>query len=550
MNLLPIIFVVLFFVQNLSFFILCEKIVSPKGGLPYYFLVSIINALGFSLLFYHIPEHLIYIYIGMCFVYILEGLILFSSTPLATVAVTLTLPFHLIALRYIGIATFALISDSSLDATSTSVQSAWHSLNIASALSTVFILVLLAFIPTNYFTIIIKSLSKITVFLVLEAIVLANLIFNVIFLSYNVPSVAHSLQQLTFAISGMIILYTGLFVLIGFEMMESHKKNLQTRLLRESTFKDSQLVRYKVALEVDCNTDTIITLARYGEPVSESKKETGYSQYIRSLIAKNVYDADLEMALEKTSLKHIFQKLDMGITDYSFDYRATDGGREITWYRVSVQITADKVNNLVHAFLSSEDVHEEKLVEFQLKNQAERDPLVGSYNRMAAINLIDSYLNSHYSGSLFMIDLDNFKNINDTFGHAYGDDVLIQTYKHLAHIFRDDDIIGRLGGDEFIVFIKAAINKDLLESKANSICSALNQTYTENGVSITVSSSVGISFAPTHGDNFNSLFESADIAMYSAKESGKNSYKFFSEALPRLHKNITRNDALSDSDHQ
>jgi diguanylate cyclase (GGDEF)-like protein len=128
--------------------------------------------------------------------------------------------------------------------------------------------------------------------------------------------------------------------------------------------------------------------------------------------------------------------------------------------------------------------------------------------------------------ALMCIDLDNFKSINDLFGHLYGDNVLKEAAGIMKNLFRSDDVLGRFGGDEFVIFVRAIPNIDFVKEKAAELNSRLNKTYEKDGVECTVSASIGIAIFPSDGTAYSVLHQKADEASYAAKKSGKNTYRF------------------------
>ena len=162
----------------------------------------------------------------------------------------------------------------------------------------------------------------------------------------------------------------------------------------------------------------------------------------------------------------------------------------------------------------------------------ERDQLTGVFNKTSGINLIENEImisDENLIHAFYMIDLDNFKNINDYLGHDVGDKVLIETAGIISDIFRKSDIICRFGGDEFIVFAKNIVEMEYAFKKAEEICSALQKNY-GNEKSICISASVGIAYYPIHGLTYDVLFNCADKAMYEAKENGRDGYSVYSQS--------------------
>lgn len=164
-----------------------------------------------------------------------------------------------------------------------------------------------------------------------------------------------------------------------------------------------------------------------------------------------------------------------------------------------------------------------------LKAQAMRDSLTTLYNHTAGIQLINNYLSQktpYASCALMIADIDYFKNVNDTYGHLFGDKVLAEFSRMLLSQFGNENIIVRAGGDEFIVFLKN-IGHSALLGKVNSLLNSVRaMTFPESGYSPTCS--IGVCFLPENvsGYTYDQLFENADWALYTAKKNGRNRYAF------------------------
>ena len=170
-------------------------------------------------------------------------------------------------------------------------------------------------------------------------------------------------------------------------------------------------------------------------------------------------------------------------------------------------------------------------VKEQLTEKAQTDLLTGILNKVSFEEAVDNAIaeagDSSY-GALYIIDLDDFKHVNDNLGHAMGDRVLSDTARKLRTIFRDSDIIGRIGGDEFAAFLRCPGETDINELKrrrAEAIIKELKEAYEANGHKVQVSASVGVAGFPVDGGDYRSLYAKADTALYAAKREGKNRYE-------------------------
>ena len=192
-------------------------------------------------------------------------------------------------------------------------------------------------------------------------------------------------------------------------------------------------------------------------------------------------------------------------------------------------IAQDK-NTGYHYFIgSSRDITREKLQEEFLEERAQKDPLTGVYNRFFGKELIDEYLASRnpYAGcGMMVLDVDYFKNVNDTYGHMFGDEVLKRFAELFVALFDINDVIMRLGGDEFVILLKD-ISHAAIMKKAGKLIREV-QKLKFSGTTYLATCSVGICFLPENvsGYTYQQLFENADWALYQAKKNGKNRYAF------------------------
>ncbi len=170
-----------------------------------------------------------------------------------------------------------------------------------------------------------------------------------------------------------------------------------------------------------------------------------------------------------------------------------------------------------------------------LTNRANTDPLTGLNNRAGLELSVSMYLSSKFPAkegsnlvaALVAIDIDHFKIINDSLGHAAGDDVLRDVADVLRTVFRDSDIIARPGGDEFVVFLPTMRTRETLETRVKELCEKCKIVYPrEDGDDIQLSISAGIAMAPQNGITYADLSRAADAALYRVKRSGRDGYHF------------------------
>ncbi|MBP5152610.1 MAG: diguanylate cyclase [Lachnospiraceae bacterium] len=203
---------------------------------------------------------------------------------------------------------------------------------------------------------------------------------------------------------------------------------------------------------------------------------------------------------------------------------------EYHWFKMKANIVRGlegRVKGLV-GNLTNVDEHFNEAQE--LKHKAEIDPLTGLLNKGAFSALVQKKLDEAGEGSvyaLYMIDIDNFKTVNDTLGHAIGDKVIADVATKIGLVFSDRDCIGRIGGDEFSVLLLLSpdsrhAGQRIVEDKAYRLCKRMDEVYSDGVNEVHVSLSVGVSCFPQDGETYEELYRRADAALYAAKHSGKN----------------------------
>lgn len=176
-----------------------------------------------------------------------------------------------------------------------------------------------------------------------------------------------------------------------------------------------------------------------------------------------------------------------------------------------------------------------------IKAKSRQDALTGLWNRAHTEETVNKMIAEGVSGALMMIDMDNFKAINDNYGHIAGDRTLKMFADTLRKYSAEGDVLCRIGGDEFVVFVKDITSKSELGNRASDIitdlCYKLEQCKFETNSSV----SIGIAQTPEDGTEFNKIYNAADKALYYVKQNGKNSYHFFSDRLEAEKKRSLKN---------
>lgn len=319
---------------------------------------------------------------------------------------------------------------------------------------------------------------------------------------------------------------------------------LTEEMRREQELKSFE-ERYKMVLsftsevifEYDLESDTI---RYFGGEASTMKRPAYIKDFYKKVLINSLPFGKLteESREEISRLLTMIKDKKMELIDSYICYQHNI--TKAQWIYVVGKCIFSKQNEpmLIVGKLADVTVHKE--VERELMTKAYTDSLTQVSNREYAQEQIQMYLrnnNPDLYSALLIIDVDNFKSVNDYYGHLKGDTVLIKLGEILRNEFRSSDIVGRLGGDEFIVFMKDVASISTIYKKAEIIC----QTVREILKSVTVS--VGISIN-TDNKYFHNLYKTADVALYQAKVRGKNTYVCYND----LDEDLKKLDEISEWD--
>nr|WP_319487825.1 diguanylate cyclase [uncultured Caproiciproducens sp.] len=204
------------------------------------------------------------------------------------------------------------------------------------------------------------------------------------------------------------------------------------------------------------------------------------------------------------------------------------------WYNIKITTIFNKDGNPIRAIGRISDVTCQKEATQQLMQKAQRDGLTGLLNKSATKVSIEQALSGNELCALYIIDVDHFKEINDNLGHMFGDSVLAGIGDKLKRLFRASDVVGRIGGDEFMVLLKNISNLSLVAEKADALHQSLMQTFGNDLKHYSISGSIGIAIYPKDGLTYSDLYKKADAALYEAKRCGRNQYVVFDNSIEAL----------------
>lgn len=320
----------------------------------------------------------------------------------------------------------------------------------------------------------------------------------------------------------IFILECLILLLLIFYQITTNKRN--TKLILEQE-------KYNIVLnqslgviwEYDIKSDTL----------KKSNKNGGFyygSDYIENYISYSI-ENEIIYPEDINQYNEFCHHLKTGKEEIRSMFRAKDMYGDYVWFEI-IGITLFENNNPITVIGTTINIDTRQKEYQKLKQHAEQDPLTKLYNRVAAeakINHVIETSEFNHMHAFCMIDIDNFKSLNDNLGHTFGDTVLIKFSSRLNNLLSDNDFAFRIGGDEFAVFLNNIPSSEYAENVSKEICSIFNELLLENSNPCDISGSIGISLYPNHGTSFDELFTMADIALYHSKDLGKDCYSLYSK---------------------
>ncbi len=286
----------------------------------------------------------------------------------------------------------------------------------------------------------------------------------------------------------------------------------------QSINQTAQLARLDAVMSkiVDATVDAVITVDTNGWiETANSGAETTFGYSVAQLAKLNI-----QMILPDFSslINPAHEKYMVGSGHYESHALRNTGAA----FPIDLVISETRVGNDILHVLVARDITEIRLQQARLEHQALHDALTGLPNRVLLGNRVDHALQaSTRNGTLvglFLLDLDRFKEVNDTLGHHVGDALLIELSERLQQVMRSSDTVARLGGDEFAVLLPHVESVEQALELAKRILAVFQQQFVlKDGIALDVGCSIGVSISPIHADEHGRLMQCADVAMYRAK---------------------------------
>lgn len=270
--------------------------------------------------------------------------------------------------------------------------------------------------------------------------------------------------------------------------------------------------------------------------ISEKYKETfnvdfSGENFIKNLIKNNtIHKEDIKKFIK--TIKNI-KNSDGFIRD---EIRIKNIFGDYNWASYQGFIINDAEDNIYKIVGKISNIDKFKKEIEELKEKSRRDPLTKVYNKATIETIVNDAIEKYPKNkhALFIIDVDNFKGVNDTFGHIFGDAVLKNIANNICNICGEQDFMGRIGGDEFVLFLQNVQDFEYITNMANEVCNVFRRVYQIQNREHKISASIGISTYAEDGKSYTELLAKADIAVYNSKNEGKDRYKIYNESMQHI----------------
>lgn len=325
----------------------------------------------------------------------------------------------------------------------------------------------------------------------------------------------------------MIISFALLIVIVLYIVYDREKKHVYVIEEKENRLKEIQQKRYQTI--IDCSDDLIYEISVNGESSMGSDKiKEKFGWDIPRKSQKLTFDRAMKILHVHPEDVEIFRQSQLLTGESTFDnmtLRICKKDGTPIWCRVSRTILTDKNNKPISILGKIVDIDDEVKEKQQLEMKTRTDLLTGLLNKQTFEKEVREYVEEHSTESacFVFIDMDHFKDINDKFGHSVGDQVIKESAKKIQLLFKNFDLVGRFGGDEFCVFVKDIPRATLIDRLRFAV-KKMEQEYTYEGGSVKLSASIGAAYCRRSSIGYKELMDVADSAAYQAKDNGRNCY--------------------------
>ncbi|KGM97240.1 diguanylate cyclase [Clostridium novyi A str. 4552] len=348
-------------------------------------------------------------------------------------------------------------------------------------------------------------------------------------------------KKYIFAIGTLILILTTFIVILSINIkrrIESEKKLKENYIALEKSKEKLEKGRQKYELVIEGSNDAIWEWDIKENKFFMSNKWniiTGHSTYTDINENKEYFSK----VIEEEDYKNVIDRFEKVLYEeqncIDVECRILDKFNYQKWINIKGKALRDNKGNVIKIAGSITDITERKEAIKRIKYLAYNDSLTGLPNRAAYLrdiyNIIQEVKENKKIGAIIFLDIDNFKNVNDTLGHDYGNELLKKVNERISWVLTEKERFYRVGGDEFIIVQCGSDDERDIELLADKILKVFNKSFIVKNERVYTTVSLGISFFPKDSCDHNVLFKNADIAMYSAKNLGKNKYLVYNKNM-------------------
>lgn len=320
----------------------------------------------------------------------------------------------------------------------------------------------------------------------------------------------------------------------GFVTFEDVTKQRQREISYQQWYRlfERQVMDSMLYYEYNLTRNALVSVKGRAAPQLPEDFPLTFTEVSEYVAGHLVQEEDRESYLEVFDRKKILDDFYRGKRETHCEYRREVEGRRGIWVDAAIQTMQDLDSDDVKCYVLLRNVDSRKRKELEMAEKSQKDALTGVYNRGMGMELMLQMIQRcpGQPALFYIMDVDDFKNINDFEGHGQGDFILQQLAKELTSLVRKQDVVCRFGGDEFVIFLRyVAQDRDIFQM-AQEIGMRINRQIWEN-CSVTVS--IGCAVYPLHGKTLETLYQYADMALYDVKRGGGNNCMIYDEILPR-----------------
>lgn len=328
----------------------------------------------------------------------------------------------------------------------------------------------------------------------------------------------------------IIILILAIILIVLTRVVKSfNRKIMELTEERQQTFRKvtEQLYENIYELNITKNCAAGASTVRYFESLGVPKNMM-FDEALKVVAEKQIKEEFRQGYIDLFAPKHVMEEFEKGNSHLCYDFMISENGTDYFWMRIDANIYYSPEDACVHMFTYRRNIDQEKRQEIHMAQRVETDEMTGLYNKTSTRQHIEQLLkeNTDQNYAFVIFDIDNFKLVNDRYGHAAGDCVICAFAKTIQSRIASDAFAGRIGGDEFVAFMPFR-EMSQLQEKIEDLSQALDRDYVIGNLSLHSTASIGAAAAPKDGADFDTLYRNADAALYQTKERGKNGFTIY-----------------------